>query len=151
MWKKRARETTPIYGFIAFCCSRKYFHWLHNNKWTDVVDHHHLFSLNEFVCVDFFFRFLIFLHFCHWSWWFFYSTFLSLFVYDFRCLLDVVHAVWWFQWKPFYINDTRIHTNKKKKKMWLITSFVRSFSCLLSRCYGKSQHLIFIKSLHTNC
>lgn len=44
--KKRARETTPIYGFISFCCNQKYFHWLNNNKWSDVgaaaADQHHL-------------------------------------------------------------------------------------------------------------
>lgn len=35
--KKRARETMPIYGFISLCYNRKYFHWLHNNKWTVVA------------------------------------------------------------------------------------------------------------------
>lgn len=149
MWKKGPGKRRQFMVSLLFVATENIFiDYTITSGLTLLIITIFFHSMNSFASI--FFCSLIFLHFCHWSWWFFYSTFLSLFVYDFRCLLDVVHAVWWFQWKPFYINDSRIHTNKRKK-MWLITSFVRSFSCLLSRCYGKSQHLVFIKSLHTNC
>lgn len=150
LWKKRARETTPIYGFIAFCCNRKYFHWFYTitSGLTLLIIAIFSFSmLNEKPLSIFLslFRFL-------WIWIFFQHFYLFIGLWFGGFSIWFSRVVWWFQWKPFIhrIEMTHTHTHQptnthkeQQKKMWLITFFCAFiFLLIISLLWWKSAPYI---------